>query len=500
MKQIVTILCLIFCLTAVWNEAAAQQRPKHSFTYRMNRYNYITPLRSDDVNWKDYYNDSRRGGVEFAYGRRLAGNSWLEIPFKAGLIPIVQNKTAGREVLRANVDALLQHEFFKYSAFIRPTVHIGIGSTFGRQDPSFDFNIPAGVGLNFRIWDNFFINVRTQYRFSLEDINGWHHGVGGIVYFGQPADRDKDGTPDEKDLCPDVPGPANHMGCPDRDNDGIIDKDDKCPDVAGLKDLMGCPDRDSDGVADGDDKCPDVAGLKEMMGCPDRDADGITDADDKCPDAKGTVAMRGCPDTDSDGLADDMDKCPREAGPASNSGCPLADRDKDGVVDADDACPDKKGTAAMRGCPDTDGDGLADNEDRCPEKAGPASNKGCPEIKTEDKVKLERAVKLVQFESGKATLLTSSYAILDEVVSVMNKYPEYSLNIEGHTDNQGDDKMNQSLSERRAKTCLDYLVSKGIAAARMASAGYGETRPVTTNDTAAGRAQNRRVQFELYVK
>jgi outer membrane protein OmpA-like peptidoglycan-associated protein len=290
------------------------------------------------------------------------------------------------------------------------------------------------------------------------------------------------------------------MGCPDRDNDGIIDKDDKCPDAAGLATLMGCPDRDSDGIADGDDKCPDVAGLAAMMGCPDRDGDSITDAEDKCPDAKGTVAMRGCPDTDGDGMADDLDKCPREAGPASNGGCPLADRDKDGIVDAEDACPDKKGTAAMRGCPDTDGDGIADNDDRCPEKAGPASNKGCPEIKVEDKKVLERAIKLVQFESGKATLLKSSYDVLDEVVRVMNTYPEYSLKIEGHTDSQGDDKMNQELSARRAKTCLDYLVSKGISTGRISSAGYGETRPVATNDTAAGRAQNRRVMFELYVK
>ena len=113
---------------------------------------------------------------------------------------------------------------------------------------------------------------------------------------------------------------------------------------------------------------------------------------------------------------------------------------------------------------------------------------------------MERAIKLVQFESGKAVLLKQSYAVLDEVVSVMNTYPEYSLNIGGHTDNQGDDKLNQQLSERRAKACYDYLISKGIAAGRVASAGYGETKPVGNNSTAAGREQNRRVEFELYVK
>jgi len=113
---------------------------------------------------------------------------------------------------------------------------------------------------------------------------------------------------------------------------------------------------------------------------------------------------------------------------------------------------------------------------------------------------LERAIKLVQFETGKDVLLQKSYAVLDEVVSVMNQYSEYSLNIAGHTDNQGDDKLNQELSERRAKRCYDYLVSKGVAATRMAHAGYGETKPVADNKTADGRSQNRRVEFELYVK
>jgi outer membrane protein OmpA-like peptidoglycan-associated protein len=126
--------------------------------------------------------------------------------------------------------------------------------------------------------------------------------------------------------------------------------------------------------------------------------------------------------------------------------------------------------------------------------------RGCPEIKKEDKAKLERAIKLVQFETGKATLLKKSYPVLDQVVSVMNTYPDYSLNISGHTDNVGDDKFNLDLSERRAKACYDYLLSKGIAAGRMASKGYGETQPKADNKTAAGREANRRVEFELYVK
>jgi OmpA-OmpF porin, OOP family len=507
MKQVFTIFCLILCLSMIAQDVYAQQ-PNHKFSFRQNWYNYLTPLRSDATDWKDIFEDSGSRGLEFAYGRRLAGNTWLEVPLKVGLIPFINaNKTLGAGRLSANVDALLQHEFFKYTRLLRPTVHLGIGSTLGSRKSDLDFNIPAGVGLNLRIWENFALNARSQYRFSLEDRSGWHHGIGAVIGFGgsdpeppKPADRDNDGIPDVADKCPDVAGVASAMGCPDRDGDSVADSEDKCPDVAGAAALMGCPDRDADGIADSNDKCPDAAGSAALMGCPDRDGDGIADGDDTCPDAKGTAAMRGCPDTDGDGLADNVDNCPREAGTAANKGCPVADRDGDGIADSADACPDTKGTAAGRGCPDADGDGIYDNEDRCPDKAGTAANKGCPEIKAEDKAKLERAIKLVQFESGKAILLQKSNAVLDEVVSVMKQYPEYSLNIEGHTDNQGDDKMNQQLSERRAKACLDYLVTKGVAASRMASAGYGETRPVANNATAAGREQNRRVQFELYVK
>ncbi|GAB4494828.1 MAG: hypothetical protein OHK0019_22220 [Saprospiraceae bacterium] len=285
---------------------------------------------------------------------------------------------------------------------------------------------------------------------------------------------------------------------PDRDRDGIPDVADMCPDKAGLAKMNGCPDTDSDGVIDLKDKCPDVPGDPGVAGCPDSDKDGISDKDDKCPTQPGEWDLHGCPDADKDGVADKDDKCPGEKGPVATNGCP--DLDNDGVADKDDACPDKKGLAVNKGCPDTDGDGIFDNEDRCPDNAGTAASKGCPEIKAEDKAKLDRAVKLVQFESGKDNLLRQSYPILDEVAELMHKYPAYHLNISGHTDNAGDENANMSLSERRAYACYLYLLRKDVAISRISYVGYGETRPVASNATATGRAQNRRVEFELYVK
>lgn len=201
------------------------------------------------------------------------------------------------------------------------------------------------------------------------------------------------------------------------------------------------------------------------------------------------------PDTDGDGVPDKDDRCPKEAGLASLGGCP--DRDGDGIADAMDACPDKAGPANFHGCPDTDGDGIPDNEDRCPTVAGVASMKGCPEIKEETKKLFERALTGIKFETGKSVIKKESFGILDQVVKVMQENPSYNLEIHGHTDSQGDDAKNMKLSEDRAAAVRTYLEKKGVAANRLKSFGHGETMPVADNNTAAGRAQNRRVEFKV---
>jgi len=175
------------------------------------------------------------------------------------------------------------------------------------------------------------------------------------------------------------------------------------------------------------------------------------------------------------------------------------DRDGDGVTDDIDLCPDAPGPVALLGCPDRDGDGIPDKDDRCPDVKGLATNGGCPEISREDVVILQNAVRQVQFETAKATLLPASLPILDEVARLMKKYPAYSLQIDGHTDSQGDDKMNEKLSLDRAKACYDYLMTKGVSASRMKYAGYGESRPIADNNTAEGRELNRRVEFKMSV-
>src|SRR5690606_1798641 len=174
---------------------------------------------------------------------------------------------------------------------------------------------------------------------------------------------------------------------------------------------------------------PDEPGWPSKNGCPesDRDGDGIADDKDGCPDGSGTAATDGCPDRDGDGLADKYDLCPDEVGKKYTSGCP--DKDQDGIADKFDDCPELAGPPERRGCPmrDTDGDGIIDDNDDCPENKGPASNRGCPELGQEVKDILALAASNVQFETGKAELLSSSHTILDQIVDILKKYPDYKI-------------------------------------------------------------------------
>lgn len=200
----------------------------------------------------------------------------------------------------------------------------------------------------------------------------------------------------------------------------------------------------------------------------DRDKDGIPDKDDQCPDEPGTEATQGCPDSDGDGVADKADKCPNKAGKAE-----------------------------WDGCPDSDGDGIGDHLDRCPQVAGVAAMKGCPEVKEEARRLFEKALTGVKFETGSAKLTRASLGILDDVVKVMEENPSYNLDIHGHTDNTGNAEKNLQLSKDRAAAVKTYLVGKGVNSERMRSEGFGPAMPIADNNTPAGRAKNRRVEFKV---
>jgi outer membrane protein OmpA-like peptidoglycan-associated protein len=205
------------------------------------------------------------------------------------------------------------------------------------------------------------------------------------------------------------------------------------------------------------------------------------------------------PDRDGDGVPDALDRCPDEPGDGPD-GCPDLDWDKDGIPNVDDRCPHEPGTREMDGCPDRDHDGIPDPEDKCPDEPGPAENDGCPVqgplvTLESDRVRLKGSV---HFDTDKAIIKPESFPLLDEVVGVLSKHPElHHVRVEGHTDNRGSWAYNQDLSKRRAASVMDYLAQHGIDRKRLLSAGFGYDRPIADNDTALGRAKNRRVEFRL---
>jgi OmpA-OmpF porin, OOP family len=249
----------------------------------------------------------------------------------------------------------------------------------------------------------------------------------------------------------------------------------------------GPGDSDGDGVPDNVDQCPRIPEDKDAFqdddGCPedDNDGDGIPDKQDNCPiepeDRDGFQDDDGCPelDNDGDGISDKQDKCPLEP------------EDKDGFED-DDGCPDA----------DNDKDGVADAADKCPLEPG-APPDGCPKkynlvVVTEKKIELKQTV---YFETGRARLRAISYPLLDEVAQALRDNPTIKVEIQGHTDSQGADAFNLKLSDQRAKAVQVYLIKRSITSDRLVPKGYGESVPIADNRTAAGRSQNRRVEFVI---
>jgi outer membrane protein OmpA-like peptidoglycan-associated protein len=504
MKRLFYALLILVTIGMSTSLSAQTSEYKNGITYKFLAHDYLAP-----ISGKYFKVDDFTYGAEVGYHRFLNNSLNVGFPLRLSVLDFpVNDSVFSQDRLGASLDAVLTYKFnngyiLKEDFFLAPYVFAGLGGKYvDLVDQNWDAEVPVGLGLNIKLAKQFYLQLQTEYRVSLiQSKDNMAHSAGFLFLWGKGAtDTDGDGITDEDDKCPSVPGVAAFQGCPDTDGDGITDADDACPAAAGTAALKGCPDADGDGIADKDDKCPQQSGLAKFNGCPDTDGDGITDADDKCPTTAGLAKFNGCPDTDGDGIVDADDKCPTEAGPASNQGCPVRDQDNDGIADADDKCPTQAGLLKFQGCPDSDNDDVADNEDRCPTVAGNKANKGCPDLKKEDQAILIEAMSAVEFETGSDKIKTESFKILDKVADVMKRNPAFHVSIEGHTDSQGDEAKNQDLSLRRALACYNYLVTKGIDSKRMTYSGYGESRPVADNNTSAGRAKNRRTEFNISVK
>jgi OmpA-OmpF porin, OOP family len=136
---------------------------------------------------------------------------------------------------------------------------------------------------------------------------------------------------------------------------------------------------------------------------------------------------------------------------------------------------------------DADGDGVLDNVDQCPgtPRGAKVDPRGCWVLRD------------VKFDVNKYDLKPEYLPFLDEVVLVLKQNPNIKVTIEGHTDSSGSDALNNKLSQDRAKAVMNYFVSKGVDQTRLAAIGFGKTRPIATNDSEEGKAQNRRIELSV---
>ena len=353
-------------------------------------------------------------------------------------------------------------------------------------------------GIHGALGDRVFLGERAALRVEVRGIYApntgfpgadWAgHVVGsvGLSVFaggGPAADSDGDGVPDRRDACPNTPAGAT-------------------------VDARGCPsDSDGDGVPDGLDRCANTprGAHVDASGCPlDSDHDGVVDGIDQCPDtpAGATVDARGCPsDADGDGVFDGIDQCPNTPAGAmvDKAGCPL-DSDIDGVPDGIDKCPNTPPGVEVDsvGCQrfkDSDGDGVDDTKDKCPNTphGTRVDAAGCPILFTPERTPV--ILRGVIFETGKSALKPESFTVLDIVAQSLQANPDIRIEIAGYTDNTGAAATNARLSQARAEAVRMYLATRGVTPNRMVAKGYGPANPIAPNTTAAGRAQNRRVEL-----
>ncbi len=238
---------------------------------------------------------------------------------------------------------------------------------------------------------------------------------------------------------------------------------------------------------------------------PDDDSDGVPNHLDKCPDTPKNVKVdaKGCPlDADGDGVPDYLDKCPGtpKGVTVDTAGCPI-DSDGDGVPDSLDKCPGTPRGIKVdaKGCPlDSDGDGVPDSLDKCPGtiRGVPVDKAGCP-IKGIEVMGDEWMVRgKVLFALNKATIRPEAAEVLLKVAGFLKKNPQYMVEIQGNTDNTGAMAWNMQLSQMRADAVKAHLVSNGVAGGRLTTKAFGPNEPIAPNNTAEGRARNRRVDFK----
>jgi outer membrane protein OmpA-like peptidoglycan-associated protein len=359
--------------------------------------------------------------------------------------------------------------------------------------------VPAGIGAEFALGERVLLDFALggalsstydldSYRSGPDDIwDAYLNASLGLTFTGENCKADKDmdglGKCDEKKIGTD---PKNA----DTDGDGLNDGEEYLT----LKTDPLKVDTDGDGLSDFEE-------VKTTMTNPlivDTDSDGLNDAEEVNKYKTDPLVV----DTDKEGLNDYAEVMTHKTNPL------LADTDKDGLTDAEEI--NKYKTNPLMA--DTDGEGLSDSEEVLKYKTNPLKKdtdagtiddytevkRGTDPLNADDdvvKIGVPIVLEGITFDVNKTTIKPESENTLMKALKTLTTYQDISVEISGHTDSDGSNKKNQTLSEGRAASVKAWLVSKGVDANRISTKGYGEDKPISDNKTKEGKQKNRRIEF-----
>ncbi len=455
-------------------------------------------LKGDDFN----FTTNTKGAGEY---------STAIIPFDVRLLLAPFNLENWNPYLYAGFGTL------NYNVGIKPSVV----SPIAVEDNGWTSFVPFGIGTEIKLSEGVILDLTAGatssfsenlnfFKFGSRD-DGYFNIGAGITFSSESmnSDRDKDGLTkgEELDLATD---PNN----PDTDVDGLKDgaevkehfTDPKNPDTdgEGLKDGEEVTtyntnptkaDDDNDGLKDYDE----VITHKTDPLKPDTDGDGLNDGEEVVKHKTDPLKA----DTDNDGLSDGNEVSKYLTDPLK------IDTDGDGLNDGDEVSKYKTDPTKA----DSDMDELSDGEEVLKHKTDPLKTdtdggtindgvevkRGTDPLKADDDImKIGVAIVLegITFETNKFDITPESEKILTGALNTLKSYPDIVVEISGHTDNVGNDSYNQKLSKKRADAVKGWLISKGIAAERMTTVGYGEEMPRVANDSPENKRLNRRIEFK----
>lgn len=343
-------------------------------------------------------------------------------------------------------------------------------------------HFPAGIGTEIKLSDEWLLDLSVGATYTtterlngykIEDFNdAWFNAGIGITYTGESMNSDKDGDGLTKKEELELGTDPNNA---DSDGDGLKDG-------AEVKQHTTDPkvaDTDGDGLKDGEE----VATYKTNPLKADTDGDELNDFDELMKYKTDPLNA----DTDADGLQDGQEVNTIKTNPLK------ADTDNDGLKDGEEVNQYKTDPLKV----DTDGGSVPDGKEVA-NKTNPLDPKD--DVPSAEPVIKELSFDNILFEFNKDRLTKKAQATLDEIYDALNKYSSPEISLSGHADAIGSEIYNMKLSEKRAKAAKDYLVKKGLSESLFNIEAFGESKPIDTNATEKGRANNRRVETKAKVK